>query len=90
MEGIVVEVHLPQGLPASMKMSNREFADDLTFMAAAKYFEIGKMSSGRAAELAGMSKVDFLHKLNEIGCPALILDDEQIDLEIQAALSLAQ
>jgi predicted HTH domain antitoxin len=30
-------------------------------MAALKTFELGQVSSGKAAELAGMSRVDFLH-----------------------------
>jgi predicted HTH domain antitoxin len=33
-------------------------------LAAVKLYEMGRLSSGRAAELAGMSRVEFLLSLN--------------------------
>jgi predicted HTH domain antitoxin len=33
-------------------------------LAAVKLYEMGRLSSGRAAELAGMSRVEFLPSLN--------------------------
>ena len=36
--------------------------------AAAKLYEMGKMSSGRAAELAGMSRIQFLQNYGSLRC----------------------
>ena len=81
-------VTYPQGVPQLLKMSDAEFADELRFLAAVKLFELGRLSSGKAAELAGMTRVEFLHSLARVGVPAINLRDEEIELEIHAARQL--
>jgi predicted HTH domain antitoxin len=39
------------------------FGRELCMMAAAKLYELGRLSSGRAAELAGVSRAEFLLNL---------------------------
>jgi hypothetical protein len=51
---------------------------------------MGKLSSGKAAEMAGIGRVEFLHKLGPYGFPAINLDDEQIDAELRAAAELSR
>ena len=82
-------VTYPEGVPQILKMSDAEFAEALRFLAAAKLYELGRLSSGKAAELAGMERVEFLHSLAEIGVPAINLRDEEIEAEIRAARELA-
>ena len=89
MESEHAQLELPQGLPASLKMSEADFLQEMCFMAAAKFFELGKLSSGKASELAGMNKLDFLRRLEQIAVPSLMLDSEQTKLEILAAKKLA-
>jgi predicted HTH domain antitoxin len=79
----------PQGVPQLLKMSDDEFADELRFLAAVKLYELGRLSSGKAAELAGMTRVDFLDSLARVGVPAINLRDEEVAQEIRAARELA-
>lgn len=79
----------PGGLPQLLKLSDNEFARELQFLAAAKLFELGRLSSGKAACLAEMSRVAFLHELDRIGVPAINLRDEEIEAEVRAARELA-
>jgi predicted HTH domain antitoxin len=79
----------PAGFPQMLKMSDTTFVDELRFMAAAKLYELGRLSSGKAARLSGMDRVVFLYRLAEIGVPAINLRDEEIEAEIQAARELA-
>jgi predicted HTH domain antitoxin len=79
----------PDGFPQILKMSDTEFADELRFLAAAKLYELGRLSSGKAAQLAGMERVEFLYALAQIGVPAINLRDEEIDAEIRAAKDMA-
>ncbi len=58
---IVVDV--PEKVLLAEKTDEAAFARELLVLAAVKLYELGHLSSGRAAELAGMSRVEFLLSL---------------------------
>ena len=53
-------------------------AAEVRMAAAAKLFEIGRLSSGAAAELAGLPRVVFLAKLAEFGVAALRASEQDL------------
>jgi len=61
MRQIVVEV--PEQVLLAEKMDEADFGRELCTLAALKLYELGRLSSGRAAELAGMTRVEFLMSL---------------------------
>lgn len=79
----------PEGFAQLLRLSETEFRAELVFMAASKLYELGRLSSGQAARLAGMDRVGFLARLSQIGVPAINLRDEEIEAEIEAARELA-
>ena len=83
-------ISYPAGLPQILKLSDNEFANELRFLAAAKLFELGRLTAGKAARLAEMDRVTFLYELGRIGVPAINLRDEEIDAEIRAARELLE
>ena len=87
MKPLVVEY--PEELPGLLKMTEEQFAVEVRFLAAAKLFELGKLSSGKAAAMAGLGRVEFLHTLGGYGFHAINLHDEQIDGKFNAAAELA-
>ncbi|MBI3600928.1 MAG: UPF0175 family protein [Nitrospinae bacterium] len=47
----------------SLKESKEEFEDDARYLLALKLYELGRISSGKAAKIAGISRIAFLLKM---------------------------
>lgn len=62
-----VELDLPSSILASLRRSPQDFAHELVVAAAAKWYESGMLSQERAAELAGVSRGQFLVCLSTLG-----------------------
>jgi predicted HTH domain antitoxin len=60
-----VVIDIPEKVLLAEKVDERAFARELRILAAVKLYELGRLSSGRAAELAGMSRVEFLMSLGQ-------------------------
>lgn len=82
-------VAYPEELPELLKVTEEQFAAEVQFLAAAKLFELGKLNSGKAAAMAGLGRVEFLHKLGGYGFHAINVHDEQIDAKLNATAELA-
>jgi predicted HTH domain antitoxin len=55
-----VILDIPDKVLLAEKMDAASFAREIRLLAAIKLYEIGRLSSGRAADLAGLSRVEFL------------------------------
>jgi len=70
METSQVVMHIPKKVLLAEKTDIHSFACELQALAAIKLYELGRLSSGRAAELAGMPRVEFLLTLGRYKvCP---------------------
>lgn len=58
---IVIDV--PEKILLAEKTDETAFGREIRILAAVKLYELGRLSSGRAAELAGMPRVEFLLEL---------------------------
>jgi predicted HTH domain antitoxin len=65
--------------------SKERLEQELRFLLAVKLFELRRLSVGKAAQLCGMGKLDFMDELGRMGIPVINLDDEQIRDELQNA-----
>lgn len=83
-----ITIPYPDGLPQTLKLSDSEFIEEVRFLAAAKLYELGKISSGKAAKMAGLDRVSFLEKLGHYKIPAINIQAEEIEKEIEAVTSL--
>ncbi len=53
-------IQVPEKILLAEKTDAASFAREIRVLAAIKLYELGRLSSGRAAELAGMLRVEFL------------------------------
>ncbi len=65
--------------------SPEELEQDLRVLLAIKLFEVRRLSLGKAAQLAGLSKLGFVDELARSGVPVINLDDDQILDELRDA-----
>ena len=62
-----LEIEVPDSAFSALRQAPRELSACLRLMAAAKLYEIGDLSQERAAELAGLSRQDFLISMSHLG-----------------------
>jgi predicted HTH domain antitoxin len=62
-----VELDIPESTFSALRKPPKELAACLRLMAAAKLYETGSLSQERAAELAGISRQEFLVQLSRLG-----------------------
>lgn len=69
----------------SLKESKDEFTREIMFSTALLLYRKRKLSLGKAAELSGYSKIDFIEKMNEEKEYIFDYNDEEINEIIESA-----
>jgi predicted HTH domain antitoxin len=80
-----VTLYVPDDLDLALNVQPGALPRELLFAAAVKLFELEKISSGKASELAGIPKPLFLSRLADMGISASTLRSDDITEEISNA-----
>lgn len=84
-----LNIPYPEDLPASMGTTPEALEQELRFLVAAKLYELGRLSSAQAAELAGVPRVIFLEQLGHYQISAFNTPRDEIAREIHEARNRA-
>lgn len=82
-----IEIEYPEAWTAVIGSSDEAIARDARMAAAVKLFEIGRLTSGQAAQLAGLSRVAILPACPQWGVPAVAWDAEEVAGEFKPRAS---
>ncbi|MBX3290327.1 MAG: UPF0175 family protein [Acidobacteria bacterium] len=83
----VLTIEYGDDLLNRLGVSREKFSNDAKLLLAVKLYELGKLSSGEAAQLAGKGRVEFLFALREMGVPMSNLGEESLNEELDFALN---
>ena len=73
-----VTFSIPDEILVALKATPEVVASRIRFAASVKLYELGQLSSGSAAQLAGVPKPYFLSHLADYGVNAFDLSEEEI------------
>ena len=57
-------VELPESVFSALRRSPQEFVQEMRVAAAVKWYELGQLSQGKAAEVAGLTRTEFIEALS--------------------------
>ena len=80
-----LNIPIPDDAMAALNLSPVEAAEEFRFAAAAKLYELGRLSSSAAASLAGVPRTVFLARLSEYGVSVFDLNEEELKQDFSRA-----
>ncbi len=85
-----LKIKYPSGFEYAVHMTKEEMEQHIRLMAALKMFELGKISSGKAAELVGMSRVEFFETCGRYHVSVFNYAPDEIEEEIKKDIQTQQ
>lgn len=82
---VEVKLVLSDATVLALHRSPEQVGDEVRLAAAVKLYELGRLTSGAAADLAGMPRALFLTKLADYGVATFRLSTDELREELNVA-----
>lgn len=79
---IHIEMDLPESAFSTLRTTPEGFVHELRLAAAAKWYEMGLLSQSKAAEIAGVSRREFIDALGRFGVSPVQISPEELEAEV--------
>lgn len=73
-----ITLSVPEETALALNLTPEKITEEVLLAAAVKLYELGRLSSGSAANLAGIPRVVFLSKLAEYGVDTFRLTEAEL------------
>ena len=80
-----VSLEFPASTLAALGDSPDEFVNEMRIAAAVKWYELGRVSQGKAAEIAGLSRSAFIDALSKFKVSPIQITAAELRREIENA-----
>lgn len=78
-----VSVEIPTTTLAALGESPNGFVSEMRIAAAVKWYELGRLSQGKAAEVAGLTRTAFIDALSRFRVSPIQITPEELDRELK-------
>jgi predicted HTH domain antitoxin len=82
LDTVQVLIELPRAVLSALRQDPSDFVREMRLAAAAKWYEMGLISQAKAAEIAGVSRAEFLTSLTRFGVSPFQYDADEITQEV--------
>ena len=82
METVQVSFTLPRSVFSALRQDPLNLVAEMRWAAAIKWYEMGRLSQAKAAEVAGISRSEFLTALARYGVSPFQYDADEIVAEV--------
>jgi predicted HTH domain antitoxin len=78
----IISIELPESIFSALRKPPQEFVKEMRIAAAVKWYELGEISQGKASEIAGISRTEFIKALSRYQVDFMQYTQEELEEEM--------